>query len=809
MRSQGLVVGTPYATLLVFCLTALIGACGGSGSSSNGPPVAPPAPTYTAASGVAQKGPLILGSTVTAQELAANLSPTGKQYSYQVTSNLGIFSPTSKFGSQYIGLDATGYYFDELANSVSSGTVTLNAYSDLAADSVLNVNLLTTLAYQRIQNLVTKSNLTFVAAKTQAESEVLAALNIPSGSYGSFGTLDISGNTDGDHILAAISSIFVYGNSAGPLSELIANFQSDIGASGVITNAKTMAALTAAAKAINPAMVAANLSQEYASVGLTFTAANISEWISQSGDGVIGRFVFQMADATPSSTLTYPSFVVSQFAGIPVSVTAGQLSVNGTPASGTVTFKSGDIVTLSPNVGDFPDGVLTSYLVSGPRNLARVSFVRGLISIAVTPSASSVSVGLTQQFLATGTFSDTSTANLTSSVSWDSGTPAIAKINTSSGLAKALTVGSTVVAASLGSMSGSATLNVTAAVSNSWSPAAPMSSQRGYYPATLLPSGLVLAAGGDLGIGTNSAELYDPAADIWSPAANVPLPVGGETATLLPSGTVLAAGGTSFIEGLTYNETELYDSTANTWSTAAAMSVSRQNHTATLLPSGKALVTGGENGGPGGGMPYATAEIYDPVASTWSPVASMSTGRVSHTATILPNGKVLVAGGDSGIATESAELYDPVANTWSPAGTMATDRTLHTATLLQSGKVLVAGGDTITGTHQSTPTAELYDPVTNTWSPAGSMSIARESHTATLLPTGLVLVTGGYVDDTNAITATAELYDPMANTWSPAASMSTAREGHAATLLPDGTVLAAGGFNDSSDFLSSAEIYHP
>jgi hypothetical protein len=161
--------------------------------------------------------------------------------------------------------------------------------------------LLTTLAYQRIQNLVTKLSLTFVAARTQAESEVLAALNIPAGSYGSFSTLDLSGGTDGDHILAAISSLFVYGNSAGPLSQLIASFQSGIGINGVITNAKTTAALVAAAKAINSAAVAANLTQYYASEALAFTAANISDWISQSGDGVIGKFAFQVPDAVPSS----------------------------------------------------------------------------------------------------------------------------------------------------------------------------------------------------------------------------------------------------------------------------------------------------------------------------------------------------------------------------------------------------------------------------------------------------------------------------------------------------------------------------
>jgi uncharacterized protein YjdB len=349
-------------------------------------------------------------------------------------------------------------------NAISSGPITLNGYSDLATDTVLNVNLLTTLEYQRIQNLVTKSNLTFAAARTQAEGEVLAALNIPTGSYGAFGTLDLSGNTDGDHILEAISSLFVYGNSSGPLSQLIANFQTDIGTNGVITNAATNAALVAAAKAINPAAIAANLTAYYTSEGITFAASNISDWIAQSGDRVIGKFAFQVVDASPSSVFSYPSFVVSQFAGVPVTVTAGILSVNGTPASGEVTFNSGDVVTLSPGPGVFPNEMLTSYLVSGTTNLAKVSFLSSLVSITVTPTTPGVPKGLTQQFTARGTFSDTSTANLTSSVSWTSGTPSIATVNTNSGLANALVLGSTSVTATSGSVSGSATLTVTPAV---------------------------------------------------------------------------------------------------------------------------------------------------------------------------------------------------------------------------------------------------------------------------------------------------------------------------------------------------------
>lgn len=447
---------------LVSCVVLILSACGGGDGGTVAPPVA--LPTFSASSGVAQKGPLIQGATVTAQELDASLSPTGKQYSYQILSNLGSFSPTSTFGSQYIGLNATGYYFDEVANAVSSGTVTLNGYSDLTADPVLNVNILTTLAYQRIQHLMASSNLTFAAARAQAEGEVLAALNLPTGSYGNFGALDLSGGTDGDHILAAISSVFVNGNSSGPLSQLIANFQSDFGVNGKITSVTTKTALANSGKSLNPAAVAANLTQAYASIGVTFKEADIANWVDQDGDGVIGKFKFQVTSATPTSVFTIPSNVVGSLAGASVSASAGVLSINGAIVTVPTTLRAGDIVAVSPGAGKFPSGVLTIYLMNGAAKAARVSFISQLLSITLTPSSSSVAKGLTQQFTATGTFSDTSTADLTNNVAWVSGTPTVATIAANTGLAQTLATGTSTITATLGSVSATTALNVTLAV---------------------------------------------------------------------------------------------------------------------------------------------------------------------------------------------------------------------------------------------------------------------------------------------------------------------------------------------------------
>jgi hypothetical protein len=840
------------------------GGSGGDGSSGGNPP--PAQTTYTAVTGVAQKGPLILGSTVTIQELNANLVPTGKQYSYQTHSNLGAFTPSSAFTSQYLGVSATGYYFDENTASVSGGPITLNAYADLSASTALNVNLLTTLAYRRIENLVASSQLTFAAARSQAEREVLAALKIRDpGAYNHFTALDLSGGADGDKILAATSSVFTYGNSAANLSALIAQFQNDLGTNGRITSTATDATLTASAQALNSAVVAANLNQKYSSAGVSFAATDIANWLDQDGDGLVGKYEFRVADASQSSVFALPSWVTDSRAGAEISISAGRLSVNGTPVAGTIQIHAGDVVALSPpSSSAFPAGTVTAYLLSGAVKLARVTFVSGLQSLIVTPAGASIPIGVEQLFAATGTFTDGSTADLTANVSWTSSSPAIATAS-ATGAVTAIAVGSTTINAASGSISGFATLNVVGAAlqsisvvpspisigvgvarqltatghysdgssgdltatatwsaatpavaavtggrvtgasvgttevtatsgavaggatvnvtSNTWTPAAP-DAMRTNHTATLLSSGKVLVAFG-AGFGaccSSSARIYDPITDMWASGGSWTFGLQEHTATLLADGRVLVAGGDG--NGPVLRNAEVYDPAANSWSAVAMMANGRLAHTATLLPSGKVLVAGGP----------ATAELYDPVANAWSAAGTLSLARRNPSATLLPNGKVLVTGGGNGAAVESvtsAEIYDPVANSWSQAGHMATARQGHAATLLSNGTVLVAGGYNSTVPGGRLTSAEIYNPVTNTWSPAASMAIARSNHTATTLAGGRILVVGG--NENSHITTTSEIYDPGSNSWSPAPNLVGYHLDHTATRLPSGAVLIVGG----------------
>jgi WD40 repeat protein len=330
-----------------------------------------------------------------------------------------------------------------------------------------------------------------------------------------------------------------------------------------------------------------------------------------------------------------------------------------------------------------------------------------------------------------------------------------------------------------------------------------LATARNGHTATMLPNGKVLVAGGFDGNSIlASAELYDPASGTWSATGSLATARAYHTATLLPNGKVLVAGGGN-------NSAELYDPASGTWSATGSLATARAYHTATLLLNGKVLIVAGE----GNSAPFvlASAELYDPASGTWSATGSLAVARAGqpsgHTATLLPNGKVLVAGGgNSNSILTSAELYDPASGTWSATGSFATPRSGHTATLLSNGKVFVAGGG---DGHNIFASTELYDPGSGTWSATGSFARARFGHTATLLPNGKVLVIGGGGSLGGHVFGGAELYDPASGTSSTTGSPATARENHTATLLPNGKVLVAGGFDIRFGFVfASAELYN-
>lgn len=344
-----------------------------------------------------------------------------------------------------------------------------------------------------------------------------------------------------------------------------------------------------------------------------------------------------------------------------------------------------------------------------------------------------------------------------------------------------------------------------------WRVTSGMDQGRVDHAATLLPSGKVLVTGG---VGREgvlaSAEIYDPEMGTWTRTASMSQARMMHTATLLPSGKVLVTGGLTSNREELLGSAELYDPNTGGWTPTASMAKGRVGHTATRLPSGKVLVTGGLVD------PFPatkTCEVYDPGTGTWVSTAGMVRARIYHTATLLLSGKVLVAGGetDSVDSTSSSEIYNPDTGTWTNLTSMVRGRGGHTATLLVSGKVLVAGG--AYDRSGSSSDSELYNPDTDTWARSTGMRWGRRDHTATLLSSGNVLVVGGSSyggSNGGAVVPAEEVYSPLTyGGWSRTARMSKYRMRHTATMLPSGKVLVVGGSPLAGDPLGDVEVYEP
>jgi uncharacterized protein (TIGR03437 family) len=317
---------------------------------------------------------------------------------------------------------------------------------------------------------------------------------------------------------------------------------------------------------------------------------------------------------------------------------------------------------------------------------------------------------------------------------------------------------------------------------------------------------LVLGASHTLTVSAQSPGTFTATGNMTTPRSR-------HTATLLPDGRVLIAGGAASGPAgrfTTQSSAELYDPLTGRFTLTGNMTTPRWGHTATLLPDSRVLIAGGghDYGNAFEGEALASAELYDPRTGTFSGTGEMSTPRIGPTATLLNDGKVLFAGGSPypGVGyccyPVGAELYDPDTGTFTATGNMIAAGVADTATLLSNGKVLATKSYPQTGPYLNN--AELYDPSRGKFTFAGYAATNHDKPTATLMMNGKVLIAGGDIGDGDGGSFIAELYDPATGAFSRTGNMTVGREEHTATLLPDGSVLFAGG-----DYASGAEIYNP
>ena len=516
-------------------------------------------------------------------------------------------------------------------------------------------------------------------------------------------------------------------------------------------------------------------------------------------------------------TVTPNSITLSQ--GTTQSFTATVTGTTNTAVSWSVQENGGGTID-STGLYTIPQGtngtfhvVATSQANSAAQGIATV--VVPMPQVAISPVAVTLSPNGTQAFTATvAGFANTS-------VTWNIQETGGGQINGVGFYTAPGAVGIYhVVDASVENATLTANSTVTVTTSSSrFTPTGNLKVARGLHTATLLPNNKVLVAYGSNSnkytdatgyVGLSSIEVYDAGTgtftEIVGDSGNG---IFGHTATLMPNGKVLLAGG--FVNSVwdyggstSSNGAGLYDLATGQFSVTGNMMASRGDHTATLLANGKILIAGGADLGPTG-TGFASAELYDPGTASFTQTGSMVVGRLLHTATLLQNGKVLIVGGALTSASDpvtTAEVYDPATGIFTLTGAMATARERHTATLLADGTVLIVGGTTFTGTGNLHPTAtaEIYDPTTGLFSATGSVAEARTFHTAALLPNGKVLVAGG--GDENS---TAEIFDPATGTFSITGGMEIGRSGHTATLLPNGSVLVVGGGIFAG--LATAELY--
>ncbi len=767
--------------VVVLAAASSIGGCLGTSCgdcADDGPP-----PRFAIPEGLAQKGPLVPGSFVTIRELDAGLERTGIAHEARVDSPTGHFATVERSHAAWVEVSAEGAYLDEFSGRVVDGQARLTGLNDLAIDTRLNVNVLTTMARSRIARLVTVHGLPFSRAREQAEGEVLAAFGIRGGNrFGAFSTLALGGRGEGDRMLAALTGLVISGSDAAGTGALLAAVQGDIALHGSITSEATRAVLAAAARRVNLARLALNLRAWFGPDAATPAGAEFGQWLDADGDGVVTRSQFVVPDAAASPLLTLTPDVVAPFAGATIEAEQGDLHVAGALAAAPQVLRAGESVAIAAPARWAGPGVLTAYLKANGQRVAGVTFFKGLTAVQVLPAAADLRTSTSRSLQAQATFSDASVADVTERASWSSTAPGVVDVGPGTGIASARAAGPARIAARIGSLVGEAGLT---AISSADPVALEITMQplaTGVDIARRLTATATFADGSRQDVSAEAA---------WSSSQPLVATVSGAWVTGRSLGSTSVAA--RFAGALAEATVAV---TSNAWSPVAAPMASRHGHFAVALADGRVWVGGGNTRAP-------FAEIFDPQSGLWSTAAGLGVSENAQRAIMLDNSKVLVIGPFTG------GLYDARTDRWSATGSRVRSNLQRSSAIrLQDGRVLVAGGhihavdSDVGGFRFATSGAtEVYDPVSNSWTAAASMLNRRRDFDwfmrVVLLADGRVLVAGGSRIEGRAIDAisipvhAAEVFDPGSNTWSLLPDPADTRYESLRLLLQDGRALGS------------------
>jgi hypothetical protein len=566
----------------------------------------------------------------------------------------------------------------------------------------------------------------------------------------------------------------------------------------------------------NPAI--ASISNSVGTEGNVTGLAVGTTQVSAARSGIVSPAVaLDVIAATLTSISVTPSTVS------PALGTDQQFTATGTYTDSSIrdltaeaTWQSSNTAVASIANSSGSSGLATSLQQGNTTITAQVGAIRSgdaaltvtaarLVSLAIGPLNRNVAVGSTQQYTASGTYTDNSTQDLTTAVTWTSSNTTVAQISNdggSRGLASALANGTTTITAALDTITQATSLT---AAAHGWS-LAPSLIANGLSTGNDIPvptGDMQLdAAGRVLFVNTNVLpQIFDPAnGGQWSVASPFPAFLGGVTTAAISPGKLLAVGGQDLenLGGGPQRSSFVFDMATGNWTPSGNMVQLRSNAHVLTLADNRVLVVGGGS---------TQAEVYDPVTGSFTAAGSLPSIYGYHgTITRLQDGRVLLASGlsqfnDGCCITPIASLYDPVSGTWSATGSLNVGREGATASLLLDGRVLVTGGQIdFHGDKIVTNRTELYDPATGAWTEGPAMNTARVSAAAVVLPDGRVLISGGQTGSNAAIVtptvilASSELFDPATGTWSNAGDLSAGRSGHRTIVMPDGRVLAVGNY---------------